>query len=310
MESTIDKKQEISHGIQKRIYTIRGQQVIIDSDLAELYQVKTKVLNQSVKRNEKRFPKEFMFRLTKSELLKLGLQNEIPKQNSLRSQIVTLKNKRGKHRKYTPYVFTEQGVAMLSAILKSEIAIKISIQIINAFVQMRKILTQNSEMFNRLNKVELKQLESDKNFKKVFKALDSQKLKPRQGVFYDGQVFDAYVFITKVIKSANKKIVLIDNYIDETVLEVFTKRKKKVKVIIYTNRLTKIIKQDLEKYNRQYQDQKIEIKTFKKSHDRFLIIDDAIIYHIGASLKDLGKKWFAFSRLNIDIKEILNKLKK
>jgi len=299
----------IDGGIKNKIYTIRGQQVMIDSDLAELYEVKVKALNQSVKRNIERFPREFMFQLTKKEFLEWEMQKEMTDDNSLRSQFVTLKNQKGAHRKYLPYAFTEQGVAMLAGILKSKIAIKISIKIIKNFVQMRKILNQNTELFNRLNRIELKQLEADKNFQKIFKALDQNKIKPKQGIFYDGQIFDAYVFIAKIIKSAKKEMILIDNYVDETVLELFSKRKKQVKVTIYTQRLTEILKQDLAKYNQQHQDRQIKIETFKKAHDRFLIIDNKVIYHIGASLKDLGKRWFGFSKLEIDTKSILDKLK-
>lgn len=290
------RKITIGGGIKNKIYTIRGQQIMIDKDLAKLYEVETRALNQAVKRNVERFPGEFMFKLTEKEINVMVSQNVIPSKQYL-----------GGH---TPSAFTEQGVAMLAGILKSKIAIKISIKIIKNFVQMRKFLNQNAELFNRLSRIELKQLESDKNFQKIFKALDQDKIKLKQGIFYDGQVFDAYVFIAKTIKSAKKEIILIDNYIDETVLELFSKRKKQVKTIIYTQRLTEILKQDLTKYNQQHQDRQIKIKTFKKAHDRFLIIDNKTIYHIGASLKDLGKKWFGFSKLEIDTKTILDKLKK
>jgi hypothetical protein len=300
--------------IQNEIYTIRNQQVMVDFDLAKLYQVETRVLNQLVKRNKERFPEEFMFQLTSEEFTNSILQPVVAKQESLRSQTVTLKNKRGQHRKYLPYVFTEQGVAMLAGTLKSKIAIKVSIRIINSFVQMRRFLSNNAEIFSRLENVETKQikhkLESDKNFQKIFKALNQEEIKAKQGIFYNGQIFDAYLFVSKIIKSANKKIVLVDNYIDETVLQLFTKRKRGVKVIIYTQRLSKILQQDLEKYNKQYQDKKIELKTFKKAHDRFIIVDSKVVYHFGASLKDLGKKWFAFSKLEMSAKNILGRLEK
>jgi len=286
----------IDGGIKNKIYTIRGQQVMIDRDLAELYQVETRVLNQAVKRNIERFPKEFMFQLTKDEFLNWKSQIVISN-----SDVMSLRKK--------PLVFTEQGALMLSAVLRSKNAIQMSIEIVKAFLEMRNNMLINSELFNRLNRIELKQLETDKNFQKIFKALDQNKIKPKQGIFYDGQIFDAYIFIAKIIKSAKKEIVLIDNYIDETVLELFSKRKKQVKVIIYTQGLTKILKQDLAKYNQQHQDRQIKIKTFKKAHDRFLIIDNKVIYHIGASLKDLGKKWFGFSKLEIDTKSILDRLK-
>ncbi len=207
--------------IQNKIFSIRSQQVMFDRDLAELYQVEIKVLNQAVKRNIQRFPIEFMFQLSPNEW------------NFLRSQIVTLKNNinenndnRGKHRKYSPYVFTEQGVAMLSAVLRSEIAIKVSIQIINAFVEMRKIIANTSLFNQRLDKVERKQIETDQKFEQIFNAIESKDIKPKQGIFYDGQIFDAYVFISDLIRSATKSIILIDNYVDETTLQLFTKRNK------------------------------------------------------------------------------------
>jgi hypothetical protein len=224
----------------------------------------------------------------------------------LRSQIATSKKHGG--RRYLPFVFTEQGVTMLATVLRSKIAVQVSIQIMDAFVQMRKILTLNAGIFNRLETVEQKQIKTDKKVDKILNALEDKTLKPKQGIFYNGQIFDAYILASKIIRSANKRMVLVDNYIDEAVLKLFSKRNKKVKVIIYTKRISKILTQDLEKYNQQYQDKKIEIKTFKKSHDRFIIIDNKTIYHLGASLKDLGKKWFAFSKLEIEVKDILKKL--
>ena len=279
--------------IKNKIYTIREQQVMFDGDLAQLYNVETKILNQAVKRNIERFPVEFMFQLTEEEL------------NNLRSQIVTSSLKHG-GRRYLPYVFTEQGVAMLSAVLRSKIAIKVSIQIINAFVEMRKIIANTNLFDQRLNKIERKQIETDKKFEIVFNAIENKSLKPKQGIFFDGQVFDAYVFVSDLIKSATKSIILIDNYIDETVLQLFTKRKKNIAVTIYTKNISKILKQDLKKYNTQYAS--IKIKKFIQAHDRFLIIDENILYHFGASLKDLGNKWFAFSILNKQTLNILNNL--
>lgn len=224
--------------IQSNIFTIRGKQVILDSDLAILYKVETRVLNQAVKRNIKRFPLEYMFQLTVEEYDFLMLQSVtsknkslksqsvIPKENSLTSQSVTLKNNRGKHRKYLPFVFTEQGVSMLSAVLKSDIAIEISIKIINAFVEMRKFLLANATIFQKFNYIEQKLIKYDENFEKIFKAIEAKEIKPKQGIFFDEQIFDAYLFISTLIKSANKSITLIDNYIDETVLTLFSKNKK------------------------------------------------------------------------------------
>jgi len=293
--------------IQNKIFTIRNQQVMLDSDLADLYQVETRVLNQAVKRNVKRFPKEYMFQLSKEEYEFLKSQSVISKEDSLTSQSVTLKNKRGKHRKYLPNVFTEQGVSMLSAVLRSDIAIEISIRIINAFIGMRKFLMENASVFQKFNYIEKKLLKHDENFEKIFKAIEAKEVKPKQGIFFDGQIFDSYLFVSDLIKSANNKIILIDNYIDETVLTLFSKNQK-VKVTIYSKNITKQIKLDLEKYNSQYNP--IEIKKFNSSHDRFLIIDDKQIYHFGASLKDLGKKWFAFSKFDMEAVGILEKLDK
>ncbi len=293
--------------IQNLIFTIRGVQVMLDSDLAEMYQVETKVLNQAVKRNIERFPNTFRFQLNVTEAE--NLKSQIATTSS-RSQIVTLNNseiKRGQNIKYLPYVFTEQGVAMLSAILRSNIAVKVSVQIMEAFVEMKKFLSVNAGVFQRLDKVELKLIETDQRFEQIFKALEDKNQKPNQGVFYDGQVFDAYVFVADLVKSAKKSILLIDNYIDETVLQLFTKRKIGVEVKIYTKNFSKILKQDLEKHNSQYP--AIGIEKFNKAHDRFLIIDQTTVYHFGASLKDLGKKWFAFSKMHLEALELITQLK-
>ena len=322
----ITSKMQILDEIQNSIHTIRGVQVMLDEDLARLYEVKTFVLNQAIKRNIERFPKEFRFQLTKEEYenLKfqngtssgeiLRIQNGILRSDNLISQSVISSSKHGGRRKL-PYAFTEQGVTMLSAVLRSDVAVKRSIQIVNAFVEMRKFISNNASIFDRVTSVELKQLkhesESDKKFSKLFTALENGELKPKQGIFYNGQVFDAHVFVSKVIKSAKKSIVLIDNFVDESVLQLLTKRKKAVKATIYTKSISKNLKQDLEKHNAQYKnkEQKIEIKSFKKAHDRFLVIDEKVVYHFGASLKDLGKKWFAFSKFEHDAFRFLDKLK-
>ena len=292
--------------IQNRIFTIRGVQVMLDSDLAELYGVETKRLLEQVRRNKIRFPEEFRFQLTNEEWESLRSQIDASNKNFLRSQIATSKEKRG-GRRYLPYVFTEQGVAMLSAVLRSETAIKVSIQIMQAFVAMKKFIATNAAIFQRLEKVELKQIKTDEKIDKIFKALEDKSIKPKQGIFYDGQVFDAYVFVAGLIKSAKKSILLIDNYIDESVLQLFTKRRKNVSVKIYTKNISKTLKQDLEKHNAQYP--KIEIEKFTKAHDRFLMIDETTVYHFGASLKDLGKKWFAFSKMDIKAMEMITNLK-
>lgn len=283
------------NNIQSCIHTIRNTQVMLDRDLAKFYGVSIKRLNEQVKRNIKRFPNRFMFKLTKNEWETIG------------SQIATLKKGKGQHRKYLPYAFTEQGISMLSAVLKSDTAIEISIKIIDSFVKMRKFLSLNAQVFTRLEKLEDWKMISDKNFEKLFLALEKNILKPKQGIFYNGQIFDAHVFISDIIKSAKKSIILIDNFIDETVFQLFTKRKKGIEVVFYTKKITKTLELDLKKFNSQHE--KIFLKKFRDSHDRFLLIDHKKLYHTGASLKDLGKKWFAFSRMDSMVKDVLVKLK-
>ncbi|MDP2302717.1 MAG: ORF6N domain-containing protein [Ignavibacteria bacterium] len=287
-----------STAIQRKIYTIRNAQVMFDNDLAEFYGVNTKRLNEQVSRNIERFPEEFMFRLSDDEFENWKSQIVTSKQPGLRSQIATSIKKGG--RRYLPYVFTEQGVAMLSGVLRSETAVKMSIQIIGAFVAMRKFIINNAQLFQRIDTVEKRQLkhemEIDEKFEKVFNEMQSNQLEPKQGIFFDGQIFDAHKFVSWLIRKAEKSILLIDNYIDDTVLDLFTKRKKNVAVTILTKKITKELALDLNKFNAQYP--AVEIKEFSDSHDRFMIIDNEDVYHIGASLKDLGKKWFAFSKFD------------
>ena len=278
--------------IRNRIYTIRGVQVMLDEDLALLYGVETKVFNQAVKRNSERFPEEFMFQITDHEF------------NSLRSQFVTSKQRGG--RRYLPYAFTEQGVAMLSGVLRSETAVKISVQIINAFVTMRRFIASNAQIFQRLDTLEIKQMDTDKKIDNVLNAIESKEIQPKQGVFFDGQIFDAYKFVADLIRTAQESIILIDNYVDDSVLTILTKRRKNVRVTIFTKSISKQLALDVKKYNEQYPP--IEIKEFKNSHDRFIIIDNTTVYHFGASLKDLGKKWFAFSKMDIGAVEMLTRL--
>ena len=275
--------------IEPLIKVIRGQQVMLDKDLATLYGVEAKVLNQAVKRNIERFPDDFRFQLTKEECL--------------RSQIVTLNEKQGKHLKYMPYAFTEQGVAMLSSVLRSQTAIEVNIQIMRAFVSMRHFMVNNASVFSRLETIEYHQLEmqqhlqeSDKRIEEVFRRLDEGNAKPKQGVFYNGQIYDAYTFVSDLIKSAKKRIVLIDNYVNETVLTLLDKRDNNVSAIIYTQQISRQFQLDIDRHNAQYAP--IDVETFRLSHDRFLCIDDNV-YHLGASIKDLGKKWFGFSKMEI-----------
>ena len=205
-----------------------------------------------------------------------------------------------------PYVFTEQGIAMASAILRSDIAVKVSVEIMEAFVEMRRILISNASLFHRLDKIELKQLEADQKFEEIFKALESDKLHSEKGIFYDGQIFDAYTFISDIIRSAKISIILIDNYVDDTVLTLLGKREQSVTAKIYTKNINNQLQLDLQRYSSQYP--AIEIELFSDAHDRFLIIDDTELYHIGASLKDLGKKWFAFSRMDVEVVRMLSLL--
>ena len=285
--------------IQNKIYTVRGLQVMVDVDLALLYCVETKVLNQAVKRNIERFPETFRFQLT-----------EIEYKDCSRSQFVTLnketKTKRGQNIKYLPYAFTEQGIAMLSAVLRSETAVNTSIQIINAFVEMRKFILNNAQLFQRIETVEIKQIETDKRIDQILNALDNGTAKPKQGIFYNGQIFDAYLFVSDLIKTAKHSLIVIDNYIDESVLALLTKRNPKVTATIYTHKISKQLQLDIKKHNAQYT--AIEVKEFNQSHDRFLIIDNTDIYHFGASLKDIGKKWFAFSKFEKEAVAMLGRL--
>ena len=280
----------ISKEIRNLIYTIRGKQVMLDSDLATLYQVETKNLNKAVKRNIERFPASFCFQLTEEEV------------ENLRFQIGTSSLSYG-GRRYLPYVFTEQGVAMSSAILRSDIAVKVSVEIMEAFVEMRRMLISNASLFYRLDKIELKQLETDQKFEEIFKALESDKLHSEKGVFYNGQIFDAYTFVSDIIRSAKSSIILLDNYVDDTVLTLLGKRKDDVTATIYIKSISNQLRLDVQRYNSQYP--RIEVELFSDAHDRFLIIDNTELYHIGASLKDLGKKWFAFSRMDIEVGKML-----
>jgi hypothetical protein len=293
--------------IQSQIYTIRGVQVMLDENLASLYHVETRVLNQAVKRNKDRFPEQFCFQLTAEEYERLRSQIVILEGDAaLTSQDVTLESRRGKHRKYLPYAFTEQGVAMLSAVLKSNVAVQMSVQIINAFVAMRRFISSNAHIFQRLDTLEIKQLETDKKINHVLNAIESKEIQPKQGIFFEGQIFDAYNFVADLIRTARTSITIIDNYVDDTVLTHLTKRNDGVAVTIFTKTISKQLALDLKKFNSQYPP--IDIREFKNSHDRFMIIDDKTVYHFGASLKDLGKKWFAFSKMDFGAVEMLTRL--
>ena len=277
--------------IQHKIYTIRGLQVMLDRDLALLYGVETKRINEAVKNNPEKFPDDFMFELNHDEY------------ENLRSKFSTSS---WGGRRYRPKVFTEQGVYMLATIIKSKIATDATIAIMRTFTKLKHFVSDNSLLFDRFERIEYRLKIHDDNFEKIFQAIEDKSIKPTQGIFYDGQIFDAYEFVADLIKSAKHSIVLIDNYIDESVLILFSKNQS-VDVTIYTKSITKQLKLDLQKYNAQYRP--IEINRFDASHDRFLIIDESEVYHIGASLKDLGKKWFAFSRMERGSLEMLGRLR-
>ena len=266
---------------------------MLDADLAVLYKVETRVLNQAVRRNIDRFPNDFMFQLNNEEF-----------ENWKSQMVISNYIKMGMRKK--PLAFTEQGVAMLSGVLRSETAIRISIQIMQAFVAMRKFISSNAQIFYRLDAVERKQIEHNKLFEEIFDTIQSKSLKPEKGIFFDGQIFDSYKFVSDLIRTASKSIVLIDSYIDDSVLTLLSKRNKNVSTTIFTKEISKQLSLDLAKYNSQYP--LIEIKEFQQSHDRFLIIDNQEVYHFGASLKDLGKKWFAFSKFDKEAFQLLDKL--
>lgn len=284
--------------IKNLIYTIRGKQVMLDSDVAMLYNYETKKVNQAVKRNIDRFPERFCFQLTEKEL-------EI-----MWSQIVTtskLEDNKYRSKKYLPYVFTEQGIAMLSGILKSEIAVQISIKIMDAFVEMRKFISINNSLFEKVinieNKMDKKFIENDKKFNIIFDQLQLEE-NIKQRVFFEGQIYDAYSVIIDIIKKANKSILIIDNYVDDSILKMLTKKKSSVEVVILTSNKSNIQNIDIQKFNKEYPILKIA-KT-NKFHDRFIVIDSREMYHLGASIKDLGKKCFGINKIE-DI-EIINKV--
>lgn len=274
--------------IENLIHVIRGQQVMIDNDLARLYGVETRVLNQAVKRNADRFPEDFMFQLNKEECL--------------RSQIVILNAGRGQHIKYMPFAFTENGVAMLSGVLKSKTAIEVNIRIMRAFTAMRGFLMHNAHMFQRLETIEHHQLlmqkhlsENDKKIDEVLTRLENKELEPIEGFFFEGQIFDAYTLISDLVRQATSRVILIDNYVDDRVLKTLDKRKDGVSALIYTNPRNSQIELDLKRHNAQYP--QINLKHCSNVHDRFLIIDNTV-YFIGGSIKDLGKKIVAFSQMH------------
>ena len=267
--------------IKDKIFVIRGVQVMLDSDLAQLYGVETKALNQAVKRNLNRFPDNYMFQLQENEFI------------SLRSQFVTSNYSTQGGRRYLPFVFTEHGVAMLSAVLHSSIAVEISIKIINAFVSMRHYLADNAMVFQRLDRIEIKQLDADEKFRQIFKQLETPK-QNKAIIFFKGQMWDAFNCIEEIISKAEKSIILIDNYVDRNTLAMLTAKKAGVSITVYTSEKScRITEQESKHFNSQYGP--LDIKFTDEFHDRFLILDEKEMYHIGASIKDAGKKAFEIS---------------
>ena len=289
-ENKILIKNEISNEeIKYLIYTIRGKQVMLDSDVAMLYHYETKKINQAVKRNIERFPERFCFQLTEEEL-------EI-----MWSQIVTtskLEDNKYRSKKYLPYVFTEQGIAMLSGILKSEVAVQVSIKIMDAFVEMRKFMNINKSLFEKVvsieNKMDKKFIEQDKKFDIIFDQLQLEE-NIKQRIFFQGQIYDAYSLIVDIIKKASKKILIIDNYVDDSILKMLTKKKNDVEVVILTSNKSNIQNIDIQKFNKEYP--LLKVAKTNKFHDRFIVIDNKEMYHLGASIKDLGKKCFGINKI-------------
>lgn len=285
--------------IESLILILRGQQVLLDRDLAMLYGVETRRLNEQVQRNIERFPEDFMFQLTKDEF------------ENWKSQFATSNSVIMGARK-RPHAFTANGIAMLSSVLRSQTAVDVNIRIMRAFTTSQRFFAANAQMFQRLEVVEYHQLkmaahihDTDEKIDQILKRLDDENITPSQGIFFDGQIFDAYCFINDLVRAAKKRIVLFDNYIDDTVLKMLDKRKKKVSATIYTKSILPQLALDITKHNSQYTP--IDVKVFDKDHDRFLCIDN-IVYHIGASLKDLGKKWFAFSKMMVTTDELLKNM--
>lgn len=311
----VDNQEDIICDIENRIFCIRGVQVMIDKDLAEIYKVKTKRLNEQVKRNIERFPAHYMFQLT---------NDEQQYYNSLRSQIATLKNLksqiatsslRGKHPKYNSFAFTEQGVSMLASVLKSETAVQTSIKIIDAFVAMRHFMQKNAKLFVEIDNIKQHLIqtdvhlnENDKKIEHVLTLLEKNHEEDKQRLFFDGQIYDAFSFMVSLVQKAEKEIILIDNYASVGTLDVLSKKKDNVDVQLFTSKKAKITQSDIDKFNSQYPT--ITLNYTETFHDRFLIIDFSTAYSIGSSVKDAGKRCFAVTQINEEwmVKMILERL--
>ena len=292
MESEISILEENS--IRSKIHFIRGQQVMLDFDLAEIYGYSTKAFNQQVKNNIERFDEDFRFQLSDTEILELS-------RSKILTSMQTMGTKGG--RTYNPYAFTEQGIYMLMTVLKGDLAVTQSKMLIRTFKEMKHFIQNNSHIFTELDNIKKHLLESDfhhkendKKIQELFSLMDKYNVKETQGIFFQGQIFDAYAKFESFLTAAKKEIILIDNYVDLSILERLSKKKKTVNVTIYTAPNTKLTAQDVQAFNSQYPT--LTLKHTTKTHDRFLIIDNSTIYHIGASLKDLGKKCFCFDVLD------------
>ena len=278
--------------IKSRIYTVRGMQVMLDRDLAALYGVEVKYLNRQVKRNIERFPADFMFQLSKEECL--------------RCQIVTLNEGRGQHLKYMPYAFTENGIAMLSGVLRSHTAIEVNIKIMRVFNAMRRMLASMAPILARIAETERRQLEdrtkqqsdqqrNEERFDTIFKAMDGGDFPP-QKVFFEGRHYDAYSFARKLVRKATKSIVLVDGYCDDVTLDILAAKRGGANVTIATVAKTPITQTAIEKFNKQ--NPTLTVKTTGVFHDRFMILDGKELYHFGASLKNLGRRYCAVSKMD------------
>ena len=295
--------QELSNSdvIRSRIFTIRGVQVMLAPDLADLYQVETRVFNQSVKRNIKRFPENFRFQLTREELNEVITNCDNPDRLRFSPQ--------------APFAFTEQGIAMLSGVLNSEVAVQVSIRIMNTFVAMRRTLASIAPLLSRIEATERRQLkledaqvENEERFKLILDAMQDKKFPP-QKVFFDGQVYDAFEQMKKFVRMAKKELIIIDPYFADSVLPLIAQKRKDVEVVVIKNSRNKLLHDvDVAQFNAQYANS-LTVKVSDKFHDRFLIIDKATLIHVGASLNHLGKKCFAFSSLDkSNIPDILAKI--
>jgi hypothetical protein len=282
----------IKTDIENQIFTIRGKQVMLDRDVAELFKLQTKRLNEQVKRNVERFPEHYFFRLTTHE--KQELVANCDRLSSL------------KHSSAPPLVFTEYGISMLATLIKGEFAAAMSVTIIDTFIRYSKSIRKGELLATRLDLLEANVNTHQRKIDEILALLEPDSSR-KQGIFFENQIFDAYAFFSDIVSRARKSIILIDNYIDHTVLLQLAKRRANVSATIYTERISATLQLDLTKHNAQYQP--IEIQRINQVHDRFLIIDEKELYHVGASIKDLGKKWFAFSRMDSLAGEVARRLR-